>query len=441
MISNREVLAKTPARETALACLEAGIEAAHPKTVIHERMALHEDDDTLEIEGTTYDLSEYEEIVAVGGGKAAAQVAVALESLLGERIDRGAVVTNDPEETARIDVLSGDHPVPSERGVESTRRVLELAEEAGENTLILAVVTGGASALLPAPAEGIPLGDVQSVTRTLLDSGADIDDINAVRKHCSTLKGGRFVQKASPATVVGLLFSDVVGDDPSTIGSGPTAPDETSFADALSVIDRYGLESDEGSPIRTRLERGDDGDVTETPGPDDSIFERVTNHVLATNLTALRAAREAAEDRDYDAMILSSRIRGEARESAKTHVGIAEEILATENPLSPPAVLLSGGETTVSVRGDGTGGPNLEFALGSLLTLGGEVTVASVDTDGKDGSTDAAGALVDAGTRTGDGAKALRKNDSYRFLKSVDALVETGATGTNVNDLRILVVE
>ncbi|WP_435152973.1 glycerate kinase type-2 family protein [Haladaptatus sp. DFWS20] len=441
MISNREALATTPARETALACIKAGIEAAHPNTVIREAVELDEDTDTLRVENREYDLSEFDEIVVLGGGKAAAQVAAALESLLGDHIDRGAVVTNDSEETTRIEVLPGDHPVPSERGVESTRRVLELADSADENTLVLAAITGGASALLPAPAEEISLTDIQSVTRNLLDSGADIDDINAVRKHCSALKGGQLAQKAAPATVVGLLFSDVVGDSPGVIGSGPTAPDETSFADAISVLDRYGVESDEASAIRTRLERGNNGELPETPDADDSIFDHVTNHVLATTFTALDAARETAKRRGYDATILSSRVRGEARESVKTHVAIAEEILATGNPSSPPAVLLSGGETTVSVRGDGSGGPNLEFTLGALLELDGEITVASVDTDGKDGSTDAAGALVDGELSTAGGQEALRENDSHRFLDSVGALIETGATGTNVNDLRILVVE
>ncbi|WP_458206444.1 glycerate kinase type-2 family protein [Haladaptatus sp. NG-SE-30] len=446
MISNRAALATTPTRETALACIETGIEAAHPRTVVREQVSL--DGNTLRIGDTEYDCSEYDEMVVVGGGKAAAQVAVAFESIVGDRISRGAVVTNDPEETATIDVLPGDHPVPSEAGVESTRQVRQLAESADENTLVFAVVTGGASALLPAPADGIALTDLKDVTRDLLDSGADIDEINAVRKHCSALKGGQLARTAAPATVVGLLFSDVVGDDPGVIGSGPTAPDETTFEDALGVLERYGVES----PVRHRLERGADGELPETPDSDDSLFDRVTNHVLANGFTALDAAREIAEERGYETMILSSRVRGEARESATTHVAIAEEVQASGNPLAPPAVLLSGGETTVTVRGSGEGGPNLEFVLGALLELDTGIVVASVDTDGRDGSTDAAGALVDGETSKESGveneeggaesaADALRENDSYPFLDSVGELVETGPTGTNVNDLRVLVVE
>ncbi|WP_227354858.1 glycerate kinase type-2 family protein [Haladaptatus salinisoli] len=435
MIANREALAATPARDAALACIEAGIEAAHPDTVVRERVAL--DGETLRIGDGRYDLSAYDEVVVVGGGKAAAQVAVAVESVLGDRVARGAVVTDDPEETATVDVLPGDHPVPSEEGVESARRVRELVDSADEGTLVLAVVTGGASALLPAPADGISLADLQGATRDLLDSGADIDEINAVRKHCSALKGGQLARAASPATVVGLLFSDVVGDDPGVIGSGPTAPDGTTFGDALAVLDRYGVES----TVRDRLERGVSGELSETPEGDDPVFDRVANHVLANGFTALDAARETAEERGYEAMILSSRVRGEARESAATHVAVAEEVQASGNPLAPPAILLSGGETTVAVRGAGEGGPNLEFALGSRLELDAGITVASVDTDGRDGSTDAAGALVDDGTPVEDGEEALRENDAYPFLDSAGALVETGPTGTNVNDLRVLVVE
>jgi glycerate 2-kinase len=435
MIANREALAATPARDAALACIEAGIEAAHPRTVVREQVVL--DGEALRIGNEKYDLSAYDEMVVIGGGKAAAQVAVALESVLGDRIARGAVVTNDPEETTTVDVLPGDHPVPSEEGVESTRWVRRLADSADEETLVFAVVTGGASALLPAPADGISLADLQEATRDLLDAGANIDEINAVRKHCSALKGGQLARAAAPATVVGLLFSDVVGDDPGVIGSGPTAPDGTSFEDALAVLDRYGVES----AVRDRLERGASGELSETPDEDDHVFDRVTNHVLANGFTALDAAREVADERGYEATILSSRVRGEARESAATHVAVAEEVRATGNPLAPPAILLSGGETTVAVRGAGEGGPNLEFALGSLLELDAGITVASVDTDGRDGSTDAAGALVDDETAVEGGEEALRENDAHPFLDSVGALVETGATGTNVNDLRVLVVE
>jgi hydroxypyruvate reductase len=439
--------APTDRHEVALACLRAGIEAARPERVLESSLRL--DGDSLRVGEAVYDLSRFERCVVVGGGKAAAGVAEAVERVLGDRIDAGAVVTYDPGAGERIDHLPGDHPVPSERGVESTGRVVELLEAAGERTLVLCVVTGGASALLPAPAEGISLSALQETTERLLESGADIGEVNAVRKHLSTLKGGGLARLAAPATVVSLVFSDVVGNDLSVVASGPTVPDETTYDDALSVLDRYDLSVPES--VRERLERGRDGELAETPKPGDPVFDRVDDHVLADGFTALDAARDEADGRGYETLVLSSRVRGEAREAAKTHVAVGEEVLATGEPLDSPAVVLSGGETTVTVRGDGAGGPNLEYALSAAVELsaessGGHAVLASVDTDGKDGGTEVAGAVVDERTlQTGDDREAARDaldgNDSLPALDARDCLVRTGPTGTNVNDLRVLVVE
>jgi len=442
MIRNRTELATTEGRDTALACVEAGIRAAHPRSVVRD--AVSRSGDTLTVLGDEYDLREYAEVVVVGGGNAAGHVAAALEAVLGERLDRGAVVTDDPTSTECVEVLPGDHPVPSERGVRGARTVLDLAASATEDTLVLAVITGGGSALLPAPAGEVTLADLQATTDELLASGATIHEINAVRKHLSALKGGRLARAAAPGTVAGLLLSDVNGDDPSVIGSGPTAPDDSTFSDAVAVLDAYDVAVPER--VDARLRRGADRAVAESPASGDPAFDRVTNYVLANGFTALDAAREVAAERGYDAMILSSSVRGEAREAAKTHVAVAEEVLATGNPVSAPAVVLSGGETTVTVRGDGEGGPNQEFAASAATELNaGGVTLAAVDTDGIDGATDAAGAVIDAdtvGDGEGDAARAaLADNDVTPFLRERDALVRTGATGTNVNDLRVLVVE
>jgi hydroxypyruvate reductase len=459
--------APTERHETALACVRAGIEAAHPERVLESSVELvgsdgHEEnrDDgdggdgsengeghRLRVDDAVYDLRGFDRVVVVGGGKAAAGVAEALERVLGDRIDAGAVVTYDPGEGDRIEHLPGDHPVPSERGVESTRRLVSLLEDADDRTLVLAVVTGGASALLPAPADDVSLTDLQHTTEALLDSGADIGEINAVRKHLSVLKGGGLARAAAPATVVSLVFSDVVGNDLGVIASGPTVPDETTYDDALAVCDRYDLTLPDA--VRGRLERGVAGELPETPKPGDPIFERVENHVLADGFTALDAARAAARSRGYEPCLLSSRVRGEAREAAKSHVAVGEEALATGNPVEPPAVVLSGGETTVTVRGDGVGGPNLEYALSAALELAGTDTtgvLASVDTDGVDGGTEVAGALVDEETLDGreDRAAArdaLARNDSLACLEGRDCLIRTGPTGTNVNDLRVLLVE
>lgn len=437
MIENADTLGGTPARDVALACLVSGIEAAHPGRVVRETVGL--DDDTLRIGTATYDLSEFERLVVLGGGKAAGTISNELADILGTRITAGVVVAPEPIDAAQIKVIVGDHPVPSDRGVAGAHEVLELARNADARTLVLAVITGGGSALLPAPV-GIDLAELQAVTNTLLESGASIDEINAVRKHLSAIKGGALAQAAAPATVIGLLMSDVVGNDPSVIASGPTAPDDTTYNDAISVLNRYADSIPQS--VRTRLEAGRDGRLTETPPSSDPLFERVHNYILADGFTAVSAAQGIAERHGYTPLILSSRVRGEAREAAKTHIAIAEETHATGHPIEPPSIVLSGGETTVTVRGDGRGGPNQEFALSGALDIE-QAILASVDTDGHDGSTDAAGGLV--GPRTVDDREAavaaLGENDAYSYLQDRDALVYTGPTGTNVNDLRVLVID
>ena len=426
-------------RRVALDCVAAGIRAAEPATVVSDRLAL--DGSELVVDGDRYDLDAYGDVFVIGGGNAAATAATALESVLGDRIDGGAVVTDNPVGTDRVDVLSGDHPVPSEEGVENTRTVTAVADAAGPDDLVIVLVTGGGSALMAAPAEGIDLADLRATTEALLSCGASIDEINAVRKHCSDVKGGRLAGMAAPATTVGLVFSDVVGNRLDVIASGPLTPDETTFEDALEVLDRYDVDVPEA--VETRLRRGADGAYPETPSPGDAAFDTVTQYVLADGHTALRAAAGVAREAGYEPLVLSSRIRGEARDAAKTLVGIAEEVVATGTPVDPPAVLLTGGETTVTIRGDGTGGPNQEFALSGAIELDEPgITVASVDTDGIDGASDAAGGIATPETAApvGEARDALANNDAGGFLAERDALIVTGPTGTNVNDLRLFVV-
>lgn len=452
MIRNRDVLTTTPARGLALDCLEAGIEAADPKRATNA--AVHLRNGSLAVGDSAIDLDGFDRVVVLGGGKAATGVVRALVDVFDDATDETAsklvdgrivVPADDSAVGGRIgpvEVVAGGHPIPTAEGAEATSDLLSLAADADDRTLVLAVLTGGGSALLAAPAGDLTVSDLQSVTRSLLDSGADIADLNAVRKHCSRLKGGGLARTAAPARVVGILVSDVVGDDLGVIASGPTAPDETTYEGALSVLDRYGIEA---PPIRRHLEIGRGGGHEETPKPGDSVFDRVSNHVVASNRTAVDAAADVAEEAGFRPCILSTRVRGEARESATTHVAIAEEVAAVGDPVEPPAVLLSGGETTVSVRGDGTGGPNLEFALSAALSMDCDCVVAAVDTDGKDGSTDAAGGIVNdetvGGRATREAARdALEGNDALSALDSLGATIRTGATGTNVNDLRVLVV-
>jgi len=444
-IRNAAELATTPARRTAIACLEAGLRAGHPRAVVPDAVRIEGDE--LVVAGARYDLASVDRVLVLGGGKAAPGVASALEAVLGDRLTGGAVVGTEPAETTAVEGLVGDHPVPSARSVAATRRVLDLAAGADASTLVLAVVAGGGSALLAAPAAGVELGDLQSVTEALLAAGASIHELNAVRSHCSAVKGGGLARAATPARTVGLVVSDVVGDDPGVVASGPTAPDPSTYAEARAVLDRYHVRAP--AAVRDRLAAGVAGELPETPDASVPVFERVANHVIASNATALAAAREVAVARGYEPCLLSSRLRGEARAAAPTVVAVAEEVRASGNPVRPPAVLLAGGECTVRVTGPGRGGPNLEFALAAAIELaddaGGStrIALASVDTDGVDGTARAAGGLVDPTTVADVVAAraALDANDAEPFLAERGALVLTGPTGTNLNDLRVVVVE
>jgi hydroxypyruvate reductase len=439
-IENREALATTPARETALSCVAAGIETALPERVVADGVTVA--DTGLAVDGTRYDLDSVATIRLVGAGKGAGRLAAALVDALDGRVDGGVVVTDEPTDAGPVDVLAGDHPVPTERNLAAARRVRHCVADAPEDALVLVALTGGASALLTLPADDLTVDDLAGVTRELLDAGASIAELNAVRKHCSAVKGGRLASAAASARLVTLAVSDVVGDDPSVVGSGPTAPDDTTYADALAVLDRY----DVAAPaVREHLQRGADGAEPETPRADDAAFDHTEYHVLANAETALSAAATAARDAGYTPLVLSTSVEGEARAAARFHAAVAREVRASGRPIERPAVLLSGGECTVTVRGDGAGGPNLEFGLAAALDLRETdgLAVAAVDTDGRDGSTDAAGALVDGATVNDEPAArdALAENDSLGYLDGRDAVLRTGATGTNVNDLRVVVVE
>ncbi len=436
-------LATDDARETALDCLAAGIEAALPETLVDDRVAVQ--DGTLSVTGLegrlTEELTSVEDVVLVGGGNAAGGLAAALAAELGDWLSHGVVVTDEPSvDPDRVEVRSGTHPMPSATGVEHTQRVLAAADAAGADDLVIAVITGGASALLAAPADPLTVDDLRATTAELLACGASIDEINAVRKHCSAIKGGQLARTAAPARVCTLAISDVVGDDPSVIGSGPTVPDPSSYTDAQAVCERYDLTLPDA--VEAHLAAGSAGGRPETPSAADPCFARVETHLLGSNWTALAAAREVARSRGYEPLVLSSRIRGEAREAAVSHVAIAEEIRATGTPVEPPAVVLSGGETTVTLGEEpGAGGPNQEFVTSAGLELDEDgIVVASVDTDGID-ATDAAGAMVDTATvPVDDGRQALDANDVTPCLEASDALIRTEPTGTNVNDLRVVIV-
>ena len=436
MIRNRSAVETTIDRKIVLDCLEAGIRAGEPGRVLEQAVCLEGNE--LVVDSTRYPLDEVDRVLVVGGGKAAGRQARAMEALLGERIDDGIVVTSDPVPTDTVTVRTGDHPVPTDRNVAGTREMCELVATADDRALVIVVVSGGGSALMSAPVEGVPLSDVQQLTTDMLESGATIDEINAVRKHLSTVKGGQLASLAAPAQVVAIVMSDVVGNDPAVIASGPTVPDRGSFEDAITVIDRYAI--DPPTSVADRLAEGVDGCVPETPGPTDPVFSHSETHIVASGMTAATAAADCATDHGVDSIILSTRIRGEAREVGGIHVAIAEEVLASDNPIPTPGILITGGETTVTVDGSGRGGPNQELALAAAIEIDGPITLGAIDTDGIDGTGPAAGAVVDRTTaETPVSARAaLDANDAYAFLSERDDAIETGPTGTNLNDLRVV---
>jgi len=396
------------------------------------------------------DLGQYERILLVGGGKATAPMAKAVEELLGPRLSRGIITVKVGfgEDLAMTEIIEANHPLPDRAGVEGTSRILALLQDAGEKDLVFSLISGGGSALLVQPAGGIALEEMQDMTRSLLECGASIDEINTVRKHISLSKGGQMARAAMPATTINLMLSDVVGDSMDVIASGPFVPDSSTFEDAWKILEKYGLK--EVSPaIRAYLEEGVEGRVPETPKEGDPAFERVHNLIIGSNILALQAAEEKAGTLGYNTLILSSMIEGETREVARVHTGIAREMMKTGRPIPCPGCVISGGETTVTVRGKGLGGRNQEFCLAAALELKGlpsRVAVLSGGTDGDDGPTRAAGAIVDPLTvRRGEEAGMaasdfLADNDAYHFFEKTGDLLITGPTGTNVMDVRLVLV-
>jgi len=380
-------------------------------------------------------------VVVLGCGKAAGAMARAVEAALAPRIAAGLVVVKDGYRapTRVVEVAEAGHPVPDARGVRAAARLLELARAAGPDDLVLVLVSGGGSALAVAPAPPVTLEDKQAVTRLLLAAGATIDELNAVRKHLSLLKGGQLARAAAPAPVLALILSDVVGDRVDVVASGPTAPDPTTFADALAVLERRGVRPRVPPTVLARLEAGAAGAIPETPKPGDPLFDRVLNLVVGDNALVLAAAADAARALGYAPHVLTRTLTGEAR-------AVARRLVAEARALAGPACLLAGGETTVTVRGAGRGGRCQEFALAAALELAPDdaLVVLAAGTDGTDGPTDAAGALVDAGTVARgraagqDARRALEDNDAYTFLRAAGDLLETGPTNTNLLDIYLL---
>jgi hydroxypyruvate reductase len=437
---------ETRLRRDAMRIFRSALGAADPAKAVARAITLS--GDTMRAGSRTYRLDRFDRIIVLGAGKASAVMAKAVGRVLGSRISAGLINTKYGHlvKLKRIELNECGHPVPDVAGIDGARRIAGLAEGCGARDLVLCLISGGASALTPLPAPGITLEQKQATTKALLACGATIHEINAVRKHISSIKGGQLARLATPATVVSLMLSDVIGDSLDVIGSGPTAPDPSTFASAWTVIEQYGITGQIPGPVAERFRLGMAGQIAETPKAGDACFHKTQNLVIGSNRLAVDAAATQARQLGYRPVILSTFIEGETREIAAMHAAIAREALVSGHPAKPPVCFISGGETTVTIRGDGLGGRNQEFALAAALALDGlaGVVAFSGGTDGTDGPTDAAGAIADGATVERaralglNPAAALAANDSYPFFAALGDLVKTGPTGTNVMDIRLL---
>ena len=425
-----------------------GLAAVDPVTCIHNCCIL--DNGVFRVNNRAYPLDRFEKIIVLGAGKAGASMGRAMEEILGDRITSGLIIVKTGHTTPlnRITLVEAAHPVPDEKGVQGAQKLLDLACQADEKTLVICLLSGGGSALMTFPAKGLTLSDKQETTKALLGSGAAIHDINTIRKHLSGIKGGLLAKAVYPATLVCLVLSDVVGDDPDIIASGPCTADPGTYGQCLDIIRERGIGQRVPGSVLRHLENGSQGLIPETPKQGDKAFERVTHTIIASNIKSLEAALEKAESLGYHSLILSSLVEGETRDVAAFHAAIAKQVLATGHPVNPPACLLSGGETTVTIKGKGKGGRNQEFALAAALKIKGKdaIVILSAGTDGTDGPTEAAGAVVDHTTiqRAWDvGLKPeeyLEDNNAFVFFDRLSDLFITGPTHTNVMDLRIMLI-
>lgn len=438
----------TMKRNHAIDIFQAGLKAVEPGAAIRHYCQLK--GNLLSVDETPYDLQRFEKIYVLGAGKAAASMAKAIEGMLGERITSGiiSVKYGHIEALHQVRIQEAGHPVPDENGISGAQEIYRLASSADEKTLVLCLISGGGSALMPLPVAGVSLEDKQETTKVLLSCGATIHEINTIRKHLSLIKGGGLAKAVFPATLVTLILSDVVGDDLDSIASGPCVPDPTTFNDCLTIFEKYAIGSQIPLSVQEYISQGINGQVTETPKIGQDFFKKTQNVIVASNFNALLKAKEKAETLGYNTLMLSSMLEGETRDVAGNHLAIAREIFKHGLPLKPPACLLSGGETTVKIKGSGKGGRNQEFTLAAALKMKGmdNILVLSAGTDGNDGPTDAAGAFADNSTVERalamglEPLKYLNNNDSYNFFDKLDDLYKTGPTNTNVMDVRIILI-
>ncbi|MGC9325089.1 MAG: glycerate kinase type-2 family protein [Desulfomonilia bacterium] len=432
------------------------LERVDPYKMIVENISIRGNSLVIQEEGkiAEEDLGHYSRIIVLGIGKASAKMGMAMEDIFGDKISEGMVITKygHGENLSRIHVTEAAHPIPDKNSVGGAQILYQIASEANENTLIINLVSGGGSALFTLPQKGISLEDIQSLTRILLESGADIKEINCLRKHISQVKGGHFARISYPARMINIILSDVVGDRLDTIASGITVPDDTTFAQAQSILKKYRIEEKIPPSISDLISRGIAGSVADTPKQGDPVFSKVSNILLGNNLAACRAARSHAQGLGYNPYILTSSLTGEAREIARFFTALARDVDQEMCDFTKPALLIAGGETTVTIRGTGKGGRNQEMVLAFLIDMlenypsCENIAFLSGGTDGNDGPTDAAGAYMtadlvykveDLGLSV---QEFLDNNDSYHLFEKTGNLLMTGPTNTNVCDIQLLAV-
>jgi glycerate 2-kinase len=436
-------------QDAVVKALQEALRAADPQAILSRQMSLKRE--VLRVGSLSFDLARFTRVLVIGGGKASGKMALEVEKILGKRITGGAVNIPDYQRPRphceRIVLHDATHPIPSVKGVRGVEKMLELVGSPTSKDLVVCLISGGGSALLPMPAKGVSLRDVQRTTELLLKSGAEIDEVNTVRKHLSAIKGGGLAEKLYPATVLSLIISDVVGNKLDSIASGPTVPDGTTYGDAETVLKKYSAWNKTPERVRRAIADGKAGKTEETPKKGARVFEHVSNVIVGGNKLPCEAAAESLRKMGYTTLILSTRIQGEAPQIGRLFSSVLTDIVKDGLPFPRPAAIVAGGETTVTMRGDGVGGRNQELALSAARGIVGlrPAYVASMGTDGVDGPTAAAGALVDCevvsrATKLGlDPSAFLQNNDSNTFFKKLGGLIVTGPTGTNVNDIMIAV--
>jgi glycerate-2-kinase len=442
---NKLIKGASALRKDVLKILEYTLKDINPEKAI--KRAVIQKNNILKITDLKIDLDKIKNIYVVGGGKASFLMAKALYDIIDNRIKNGIISVNNATKNkiGPIKIIEAGHPLPTKEGIEASKNMVKIAEEARENDIIIALISGGGSALLPLPYGEITINDLRETNKLLLASGASIDEINIVRKHISMIKGGRLSISAYPAKIISLIISDVVGDDISSIASGPTAGDDSTFLDAYRILKYYNISKNVPSSVLKTLKNGIKGKISETPNSNNSVFKKTFNRIILNNLSALKTCRKKAKEFNYNTLILSSVIEGDAKNVGIFHSAIAKEVKLSANPVKLPAIIISGGETTVTLEkyGKSKGGRNQECVIGFLskFTPTKKEVFLSVGSDGIDGNSEFAGGIIGGSPlsfKKEELIKSLETHSTSEFLKRINGNILTGVTGTNVNDIRIL---